>query len=193
MLNGVAVAGVLEEKNILILGDSLSAAYGINPQSGWVNLLADKLAQEKIPYKVINASISGDTTINGLNRLPDLLNRHRPEIVVIELGANDGLRGVQLPVMQTNLEKMINYCQTSGAKVLLVGMRIPPNYGRRYTESFQKVYFDLADKYTISLVPFLLDGVGGQASLMQSDGLHPNAQAQPVILQTLWPKLELLL
>jgi len=187
------MAGSNDLKKILIVGDSISAAYGINPQSGWVNLLANKITQEKLPYQVINASISGDTTINGVNRLPALLKNYQPEIVLIELGGNDGLRGTQLRIMQANLERMIQYSHSSGAKVLLAGMKIPPNYGRRYTQSFYQIYLDLAAKYTIPLVPFLLEGVGGQAELMQSDGIHPTAQAQPVIVETVWQQLSQLL
>jgi len=189
----VAAAGSIDLKKILIVGDSISAAYGINPQSGWVNLLANKITQEKLPYQVINASISGDTTINGVNRLPALLKKYQPEIVLIELGGNDGLRGTQLHIMQANLERMIQYSHSGGAKVLLAGMKIPPNYGRRYTQSFYQIYLDLAAKYTIPLVPFLLEGVGGQAELMQSDGIHPTAQAQPVIVETVWQQLSQLL
>lgn len=189
----MAVAGAFDEKKILIVGDSISAAYGINPKLGWVNLLANKIIQEKLPYQVINASISGDTTINGVNRLPALLKKYQPEIVLIELGGNDGLRGIQIRTMQTNLERMIEYSQASGAKVLLAGMKIPPNYGKRYTQSFHRVYLELAVKYSISVIPFLLEGVGGQASLMQSDGMHPTAQAQPIIVETVWEQIVLML
>ena len=189
MLSGVAVSSSMDLKKILIVGDSISAAYGINPKTGWVNLLANKIAHEKLPYKVINASISGDTTINGVNRLPALLKKYRPDIVIIELGGNDGLRGIQIRIMQANLERMIQQSNTAGARVLLAGMKIPPNYGRRYTQSFHQVYLDLADNYSISLVPFILEGVGGKEVLMQSDGIHPTAQAQPLIVETVWQKL----
>jgi len=189
----MAVAGAHNEKKILIVGDSISAAYGINPKLGWVNLLANKIIQEKLPYQVINASISGDTTINGVNRLPALLKKYQPELVLIELGGNDGLRGIQIRTMQINLERMIEYSQASGAKVLLAGMKIPPNYGKRYTQSFHQVYLELAAKYSISVIPFLLEGVGGQASLMQSDGMHPTAQAQPIIVETVWEQIVLML
>lgn len=187
------MAETVDLKKILIVGDSISAAYGINPQSGWVNLLANKITQEKIPYQVINASISGDTTINGVNRLPVLLKKYQPDIVIIELGGNDGLRGMQIRIMQQNLEKMIQYSQARGAKILLAGMKIPPNYGKRYTQMFHQVYLELAAKYSVSIVPFLLEGVGGQAALMQSDGIHPTAQAQPRMLKTVWDKLVLML
>ena len=193
MLSGVAEAGSIDLKKILIVGDSISASYGINPKSGWVNLLANKITQEKIPYQVINASISGDTTINGVNRLPALINKHKPDIVIIELGGNDGLRGIQINVIQNNLERMIKTSRINGAKVLLVGMKIPPNYGRRYTQSFHQIYLNLADKYSISLVPFMLEGIGGQASLMQADGIHPTAKAQPLIVETVWKSLSLML
>ena len=193
MLSGVAEAGSIDLKKILIVGDSISASYGINPKSGWVNLLANKITQEKIPYQVINASISGDTTINGVNRLPALINKHKPDIVIIELGGNDGLRGIQINVIQNNLERMIKTSHINGAKILLAGMKIPPNYGRRYTQSFHQIYLNLADKYSISLVPFMLEGVGGQASLMQADGIHPTAKAQPLIVETVWKYLSLML
>jgi len=193
MLSGVAEAGSIDLKKILIVGDSISASYGINPQSGWVNLLVNKITQEKIPYQVINASISGDTTINGVNRLPALINKHKPDIVIIELGGNDGLRGIQINVIQNNLERMIKASRINGAKILLAGMKIPPNYGRRYTQSFHQIYLNLADKYSISLVPFMLEGVGGQASLMQADGIHPTAKAQPLIVETVWKHLSLML
>jgi len=192
-LSGVAEAGSIDLKKILIVGDSISASYGINPKSGWVNLLANKITQEKIPYQVINASISGDTTINGVNRLPALINKHKPDIVIIELGGNDGLRGIQINVIQNNLERMIKASRINGAKILLAGMKIPPNYGRRYTQSFHQIYLNLADKYSISLVPFMLEGVGGQASLMQADGIHPTAKAQPLIVETVWKYLSLML
>ena len=141
----------------------------------------------------MNESIIGNTTVNGLNRLPVLRKKYQPEIVVIELGGNEGLRGIQIPVMQENLEKMIQASKASGANILLAGMQIPPNYGRRYTQAFHQVYLDLADNYAISIVPFLLEGVGGNASLMQSDGIHPSAQAQPLILEVAWKQLVLML
>jgi len=193
MLSGVAAASSIDLKKVLIVGDSISASYGINPKSGWVNLLANKIAQEKIPYQVINASISGDTTINGVNRLPALINSHKPDIVIIELGGNDGLRGTQINVIQNNLERMIKQSHISGVKVLLTGMKIPPNYGRRYTQSFHQVYLDLANKHSLSLVPFILEGVGGKAALMQADGIHPTAKAQPLIVETVWKQLSLML
>ncbi len=178
---------------ILVLGDSLSAAHGIDYQSGWVNLLNSKITQKKLPYQVINASISGDTTINGLKRLPTLLNKYHPKIVIIELGANDGLRGLSLKVMSKNLDKMIKLCQQSESQILLAGMQIPPNYGKRYTQAFYKIYDILSKQYQLSLIPFLLEGVGDKKELMQKDGLHPTEKAQPIIMNTVWNKIQSML
>ena len=178
---------------ILVVGDSISATYGINPQSGWVSLLGIKITQEKKPYQVINASISGDTTINGLKRLPALINKYQPAIVIIELGGNDGLRGLSLKVMEKNLRQMIKLCRQSGSKVLLAGMKIPPNYGKRYTQAFNKIYQDLNTQYKLNLIPFLLEGIGGNHELMQQDGLHPTEKAQALIMKTIWNKLEAML
>ena len=175
---------------ILILGDSISSAYGLTEKSGWVSLLDIKVTQEKKPYQVINASISGDTSINGLNRLEGLLDKYRPEIVVIELGGNDGLRGLSLKVMKLNFQKMIELCNKYNARVLLAGMKIPPNYGKRYTQAFYQVYSDVAKSNNIQLIPFILDGVGGVPELMQDDGIHPNEPAQAIILNTVWKKLK---
>lgn len=181
---------------ILVLGDSLSAAYGIPRDSGWVTLLQQKLAAEKLPngnVDVVNASISGETTDGGLARLPGLLQKHRPGVVVIELGANDGLRGFQIRRLRDNLEKLIQLSQANHAKVLLVGIKIPPNYGLRYTSDFYESYTLLAHQYDIPLVPFLLDGVATNPELMQNDGLHPRAEAQPKLLNTVWPYLRKIL
>lgn len=175
---------------ILVLGDSLSAAHGIDSQSGWVNLLNSKITQKEIPYQVVNASISGDTTINGLKRLPTLLIKYRPKIIIIELGANDGLRGFSLKVMTKNLDKMIKLCRQSGSKILLAGMQIPPNYGKRYTQAFHKIYDTLSKQYQLNLIPFLLEGVGDKKELMQKDGLHPTEKAQPIIMNTVWNKIQ---
>ena len=172
---------------LLVIGDSLSAAHGIQPEQGWVHLLGQRIATQG--YRVINASISGDTTSNGLRRLRKALQRYRPEIVVIELGANDGLRGLSLKAMENNLGSMITAAQEIGAKVLLLGMRIPPNYGKAYTQGFHQIYHDLAARYQISLVPFFLEGVALNRALMQNDGLHPKAVAQPQILENVWVEL----
>lgn len=175
---------------ILVVGDSLSAAYGIDPQQGWVSLLGQRLQQQGFPYRVVNASISGDTTQNGVYRIQAALDKHDPAIVIIELGANDGLRGLPLQQMRDNLARMIELSRQHRAQVLLVGMRIPPNYGKAYTDAFYDIFRTLAKKYQIQRVPFLLDGVGGHDQLMQADGLHPTAAAQPKMLDNLWPYLK---
>ena len=177
-------------RNILVVGDSLSAAYGIDVQSGWVEQLQKRLNDQGHDYKVINASISGDTTANGRARLPRALAQHRPEVVILELGANDGLRALSLEQMKRNLAAMIEASRANGAKVVLVGIRLPPNYGMRYTDGFQKIYEDLAAKHRVPLVPFLLDGVYDRDGLMQPDGIHPTAAAQARILENVWSKLK---
>lgn len=176
-------------QTLLVLGDSLSAAYGVALESGWVSLLETYLADEDIPVKVVNASISGETTQGGLARLPDLLAQHKPQLVIIELGANDGLRGFPLHLIRDNLKQLINLSQQSGAQVLLLGMRIPPNYGARYTSFFYETFQQLAQQENTALVPFLLDGVAAEDTMMQGDGLHPNSQAQPILLQNVLPAL----
>jgi acyl-CoA thioesterase-1 len=178
---------------IVILGDSLSSAYGIDAASGWVQLLQDRLDDDRAGYRVVNASISGDTTSGGVARLPAELEKHTPDIVVVELGSNDGLRGLPLEVTRENLERIVAESQIAGARVLLVGMRLPPNYGPVYTEGFHAIYQELADKHNVARVPFLLDGVGGVEGMMQSDGLHPRVEAQPKILNNVWPHLKPLL
>lgn len=177
---------------ILIVGDSISSAYGFQTESGWAHLLSLKVTQEKKSYQVINASISGDTTINGLNRFNSLLNKYHPQIIIIELGGNDGLRGLSVEIMKHNLIQMIKMSQPE-SKILLAGMKIPPNYGKRYTEAFYQVYQDLAIEYSVELIPFLLDGIGGKPELMQADGIHPNAKAQSLILASVWKKLKTML
>ncbi len=163
---------------LLILGDSLSAAYGMAPENGWVALLARDLADRA---NIINASVSGETTEGGLQRLPGLLQEHAPDVVVLELGGNDGLRGYPLSRVRNTLSEMITLSRESGAKILLVGMRIPPNYGRRYSLGFENIYPALAKEHELPLLPFLLEGIAGDATLMQNDGIHPNAQAQPAM------------
>jgi len=167
----------------------LSAGYKIRLSEGWVALLEKRLAIEHLPHRVVNASISGETSSGGLNRFSGVLRTHQPEIVIIELGANDGLRGLPLSLMRKNLQGMITSAQQNDADVLLVGMRLPPNYGPRYTRGFAQVFVELARQYKTGLVPFLLKGVATQASLMQNDGLHPTAAAQSRILDTVWPHL----
>jgi acyl-CoA thioesterase I len=178
---------------ILVVGDSLSAAYGIDQQQGWVFLLQQHLLQKNPDYQVVNASISGDTTLNALNRLPAVLERHHPAIVIIELGANDGLRGLSLTDMKNNLSRLIVMCQKQNAQVLLTGIHILPNYGVRYTEAFHNIYPELAKQHKIALVPSFLKSVGDNTGLMQADGLHPNAKAQGILLQNVLPYLESLL
>jgi acyl-CoA thioesterase-1 len=180
-------------QNIVIFGDSLSAAYGIQSNKGWVALLESKLKQQNSEYKVINASISGETTRGGLTRFDQMLKTHQPEIVLIELGANDGLRGLSLNEMQSNLNNMIAKAKAKNAIVMLLGIKIPPNYGIQYTQKFSAIYATLAQKYNLNLVPFFLDGVAGNRKLIQDDGLHPNAVAQAKLLENIWPKLEELL
>ena len=180
-------------QTIVVFGDSLSAAYGIQPNTGWVALLENKLKQQNSAYKVVNASISGETTSGGLTRFDQMLKTHQPKIVVIELGANDGLRGLSLDDMQSNLNNMIAQAKAKNATVMLLGMKIPPNYGIQYTQKFSGIYETLAKQYKLNLVPFFLDGVAGNRSLVQDDGLHPTAAAQPKLLENIWPKLEDLL
>ena len=178
---------------ILIYGDSLSAAYGIPQQQGWAVLLQKKLTQEKLTYEVINASISGETTDSGLTRLASTIRQVKPAIIILELGANDGLRGLPIKNIRDNLSAMIQLCKKSGIKVLLIGMKIPPNYGVKYTEAFSQTYEQLAKQHKVALVPFMLENVALKPDLIQADGLHPNALGQPVILENIWPELQKLL
>jgi acyl-CoA thioesterase I len=178
---------------VLVFGDSLSAGYGIRVEQGWVSLLAQRIEHEGYGFSVVNASVSGETTAGGLARLPRALDLHQPRVVLLELGANDGLRG--LPMQQTadNLEQMIKLLQSRHIPVLLLGLRLPPNYGERYTSGFMAMYQNLADKFHIPLLPFLLENVALKPALMQTDGLHPNEQGQPLLLDNVWPRLEPLL
>ena len=178
---------------VLIVGDSISAAFGLDTRLGWVSLLEQRLQKEGFTDKVVNASVSGDTSAGGQARLPALLAEHRPQLVVLELGGNDGLRGQQPAQLQQNLASMIQQSQKAGAKVLLLGMRIPPNYGARYTQAFEAVYSNLAEQEKVPLVPFFLEGVGGIPELMQADGLHPAVAAQGKLLENVWPTLKPLL
>ncbi len=176
-----------------MLGDSLSAAYGMAPEKGWVQLLAQRLAQQHARYEVVNASISGDTTQGGLARLPGLLERHRPEIVIIELGGNDGLRGTPPQAIRQNLQRLVQLAQQSGARVLLLGMQLPPNYGPYYAEKFARSYTEVAHQTAAELVPSFIERVALERELMQADGIHPNARAQPLLLEAVWPRLAPLL
>ena len=178
---------------ILIVGDSISAGFGLDTRLGWVSLLEQRLEREGHDDRVINASISGDTSAGGQARLPALLTEHKPDVVIVELGGNDGLRGQPPAQLQQNLAAMIDAAKTAGAKVLLLGMQLPPNYGPRYTEAFVGVYTQLADEKQIALVPFFLEGVGGHPELMQADGLHPAAAGQKRLLDNVWPALKPLL
>lgn len=182
-----------ETPTVLVVGDSLSAGYGIELDEGWVNLLQHRLQINHYPHQVINASISGDTSRGGLARLPAALDRYRPHLVILELGGNDGLRGLPLTALKTNLAAMIELCRAAGARVLLAEMRIPPNYGPVYSKKFQALYGELAHQYDIPLIPFLLDGVAGHADLMQEDGIHPRAAAQARILDNVWPVVKTVL
>ena len=173
---------------MLVVGDSLSAEYGLARGTGWVALLEQRMKAEKIDAHVVNASISGETTSGGRTRLPALLQQHKPDVVVLELGANDGLRGLPVPAAEDNLRTMIRLAQQNKAKVLLVGMRMPPNYGRAYTERFAGMYKDLAGTYKVPLVPFMLDGVAQDAANFQADRMHPLATAHPTILNNIWPQ-----
>ncbi|PKH19503.1 arylesterase [Pseudomonas sp. CFBP13528] len=178
---------------VLIVGDSISAGFGLDTRKGWVALLEQRLKQEGFDDKVVNASISGDTSAGGLARLPAALAAHKPEVVVIELGGNDGLRGQPPAQLKQNLASMIQASQDSGAKVLLLGMQIPPNYGKRYVDAFAKVFGEVAEEKKVPLVPFFLEGVGGHPDLMQADGLHPAVAAQGKLLENVWPTLKPLL
>jgi acyl-CoA thioesterase I len=182
--------GSNERPVILVLGDSLSAEYGLQRGQGWVQLLANRLQQSGSNYTVVNASISGETTSGGRSRLPALLKQHRPTIVIIELGGNDGLRGLPIARMQDNLSAMVRASQAADARVLVAGIRIPPNYGREYTERFYGAFESVARQQQTALVPFLLEGFSDSADFFQADRIHPSAQAQTRILQTVWPVLE---
>jgi acyl-CoA thioesterase-1 len=180
-------------KTVLVLGDSLSAEYGLARGAGWVALLEQKLMAEKIDAHIVNASISGETTSGGRTRLPALLNQYHPAVVVIELGANDGLRGLPVASAESNLRTMVDMAKKDHAKVLLVGMRMPPNYGRSYTEKFFSMYKDISQETKSPLVPFMLEGVADKPALFQEDHLHPLAAAHPTILANIWPKFSALI
>jgi len=187
-------AGALgANQKIVVVGDSLSSGYGLGQAPSWVALLEERLAKEGYGYEVVNASIAGDTSAGGLSRLPRLLENHDPALVILELGGNDGLRGQPVASLRANLEKMIELAKDSGARVLLAGIQIPPNYGQTYTRALSQVYPDLAAAHDVLLLEFLLDGVALNPALMQGDGLHPNAAGQKVIYENVWRILEPLL
>ena len=180
-------------RTVLVFGDSLSAAYGIAPQQGWVHLMGERIASQGLPWKVVNASVSGETTAGGLRRLPEDLKRHKPDAVVIELGANDALRGQPIKAIRANLEQMIRLAREAQAEPVLVGLMIPPNYGIDYAGEFRDVYASIARKEKVRLVPFLLHGVADTAESFQADQLHPTAAVQPRILDNVWATVEPLL
>jgi acyl-CoA thioesterase-1 len=185
----LSVAAPVRAGTVLVLGDSLSAGYGLTPAQGWVALLEKRLAAQGYEYRVVNASVSGETSSGGLERLPRALKLHAPDIVIVELGANDGLRGLPIAVTRENLTRIVTLTQGSGAKVLLLGMRIPPNYGPRYTADFTQAFEEIAKRFKLAFVPFFLESVALKPNLIQADGLHPKAQAQPALLETVWPQL----
>lgn len=188
--NTVAAVAPDQPSRILVLGDSLSAAYNMESRDAWPSLLQARLNQDGYPWRVFNSSITGDTTQGGLARLPRLLERHRPEIVILELGGNDGLRGLPHEVTRENLATMIEMSQARGARVILAGIRIPPNYGEEYIRAFEGIYPALSQRYGTALVPFFMDGVALQPGMMQADGVHPSVEAQPVLLDNLWAVLQ---
>jgi acyl-CoA thioesterase-1 len=189
----VPAAAAASPPAIVVLGDSISAEYGLPRDTGWVALLRKQLGDERYDYSVANSSISGDTTNGGLARLPAVLARLRPKVVIVELGANDALRGVPLATTQANLQTIIDQSRAANAKVLLVGMYVPPNYGPDYTQKFHAVYEQLSKTEHIALVPFLLAGLENKPEMFQADQLHPTPQAQPLLLQNVWPILKPLL
>jgi acyl-CoA thioesterase-1 len=189
----IAAARITNAPVVLVLGDSLSAAYGLPLDQGWVSLLQARIDERGLPHRVVNAAISGDTVAGGLSRLPALLVDHQPDIVLIELGANDGLRGFPPSKIGDDLVALVEQAQASGAQVVLIGVRLPPNYGSAYTERFQRLFATVAERTGVELVPRLLAGVAEDRALMQADGLHPTAEAQPMVLETVWPVLAPLL
>jgi acyl-CoA thioesterase-1 len=189
----LAAAAPAAARTALVFGDSLSAAYGLKPEQGWVNLLAERVRGAGLDWRIVNASISGETTAGGLRRLPEDLKRHKPDIVVIALGANDALRGQPVAGIRDNLERMIRMSRDARAVPVLVGLMIPPNYGIDYAAQFRDAYPELAAKRKVALVPFLLEGIAEKPELFQADQLHPTAAAQPLIVDNVWKTLEPLL
>lgn len=178
---------------ILVLGDSLSSGYGVPNAQTWVALLQHRLNKLGYPYRVVNASVSGDTTAGGLARFTSALQRHNPSIVILELGGNDGLRALSLVALRSNLASMIEAARQRNAKIVLAGMRMPPNYGIAYAAAFERIYTELANEYQVALVPFFLEGVATVPNMMQTDGIHPTADAQPVLLENVWQYIQPLL
>ena len=192
-LNTTLYAAGKTPENILVLGDSLSGAFGLDSDQGWVALLQQKISSQKYDYRVINASVSGDTTRTGLSRIQSALKTHTPSIVIIALGGNDGLRGLPFNEIENSLTAIIEHCKAHGTKVLLVGVRLPPNYGPVYNQKFAEIYLRLADEFQLPLVAKILDNVAGNRDLMQADGIHPKAEAQPQVMENVWLGLEGLL
>lgn len=190
---GLVQAASAKPSTLLVVGDSLSAAHNIPEQAGWVALLGQRLSKMTPPWQVVNASISGETSLSGRARLPALLASRHPDLVVIELGANDGLRGLPLPALKANLTAMVKAARGAGARVLLLGIELPVNYGPRYRDGLAQVYAQVARAEHVALVPFMLDGVAQHLELMQADGLHPVADAEPRVLDHIWPRLQPLL
>jgi acyl-CoA thioesterase-1 len=180
-------------QTIVVFGDSLSAGYGLPQGAGWVNLLEQRLRREKLDYDVVNASISGETTFGGRNRINSVLQEHSPAVVIVELGANDGLRGGAVETTRANLIAIVTACRKAGARVLLVGMRIPPNYGPVYTRRFEAMFAEVARQQNAALVPFMLEGFAEKREMFQADGIHPSAEAQPRVLDNIYKRLRALL
>jgi len=193
MLVVAAPAVLAAEKSILVVGDSVSAAFGIAQARGWVALLGERLKREKLDYNVVNASISGETTAGGAARLGPALEKHRPAVVIIELGGNDGLRGMSVAAMQKNLDAMAEQSRRAGARVLLIGMQLPPNYGPKYTGEFERAFAEVAKRQAVALLPFLFVDFGGRRDFFQPDGIHPTEAAQPIMLESVWKRLRPLL
>lgn len=175
---------------ILVFGDSLSSGYGLPREAGWVSLLKNRVERTHPSYQVVNASISGETTLGGLNRIGKALETHHPAIIILELGGNDGLRGLSLEATRDNLDRIIGVCRKAKARILLVGMQLPPNYGKAYTQKFQAIYPQVAQRYKLRLVPFLLEGIANDDRLFQADRIHPTAAAQLIMLDNVWKRLQ---
>lgn len=189
----VIFSGAAQAATILVWGDSLSAGYGLKSQEAWPTLLQTRLEREGFRHTVVNASVSGETSAGGRSRLPAALDRHKPDLLILELGANDGLRGLKPSLMAENLSAMIRAARDKGARVLLVGMQMPPNYGAAYNQRFQQTFVDVAREQNVPLVPFLLDGFAEHGEMFQNDGIHPTAEAQKIIVDTVWKELVALL
>ncbi len=189
----VLFSGTAQAATILVWGDSLSAGYGLRAGEAWPTLLQTRLAQEGFPHQVVNGSVSGETSAGGRSRLPAALERHQPQVLILERGANDGLRGLPPSLLADNLGAMVSAAQQAGARVLLVGMQMPPNYGPAYTRRFAATFAEVATAHRTALLPFLLDGFAERKELFQADGIHPTAEAQALILDNVWPQLEPLL